>query len=273
MKEKGQPLSAPSVRGKIHPDFDSVSFRETLALGPRLLEHPGVKILLQERNRVGKINLPLNQQEKTPVVIKEFRTQGVDRLKSLFLSSKASKAWKGGMALFNQGIPTPLPVAYLEKRSHGFVDESVFLSRWIEDAGEIRDLFQTAPPSKLKPLLSCLAHHLAFCHQKGLFHKDLSDGNILVQEVGSCSFQFYLIDTNRIRTRRKIGRWKGLKNLIRLGIPLRWQRFFLRNYLNQDRVKNIQWLWYRGNKKMYTGWVEMKKKLGLRKLSQKLKIQ
>jgi hypothetical protein len=65
----------------------------------------------------------------------------------------------------------------------------------------------------------------------------------------------------------------GVKSLVRLGVPLDFQRFFLQHYLETPHVKRFPWFWYRINKSLYTQFVELKRKLRLRQLAQKLKIQ
>jgi serine/threonine protein kinase len=118
-----------------------------------------------------------------------------------------------------------------------------------------------------------LSQYLSTCHKKGILHRDLSDGNILVKKDESGKLRFYLIDTNRIRIKKRIGLLSGLKSLVRLGVPFDFQRFFLEHYLGATHVKRFYWFWYRINKSLYSNFVELKKKLRLRQLAQKLKIQ
>jgi serine/threonine protein kinase len=207
------------------------------------------------------------------VVIKEFRSRGVIKLKSLFLSGKAYRAWQGGMALKEKEIDTPPPAAYLEKRKGLFLDESFFLTERVSDVQEIRFLFLRFSSEELRDLLASLGPHLSFCHQKGVLHRDLSDGNILVKKDKSGEFRFFLIDTNRIRIKKRITPLKRIKNLIRLGVPAEHQRYFLERYLEEDRVKRFLWFWYRFNKMVYSNTIKLKKKLRLRQLARKLKIQ
>jgi serine/threonine protein kinase len=222
---------------------------------------------------VGVVVLPRQDGKKVDIVIKEFRSRGVNRLKSLFLRGKAFKSWRGAVALVERGIETPPPAAYLEQRKRLFLDQSFFLAERVSDVEEIRFLFPKLPPSELRELLVSLSQHLSSCHKKGILHRDLSDGNILVKKDNSGKFSFYLIDTNRIRIKKRIGLLSGVKSLVRLGVPLDFQRFFLQHYLETPHVKRFPWFWYRINKSLYTQFVELKRKLRLRQLAQKLKIQ
>lgn len=274
MKKKyGQSLFLPPFNGRIQAVYNHPLFTKAISDCQGLLSKKETKILLDRRNRVGIVNLPYPGDRKIEVVIKEFSKSGVNRLKSIFLPGKAFKAWNGGMALIERGIDTPPPVAYLERKKGIFLSESFFLAERISGVEEIRFLFIRLLPVRLQKLLISLSQHLSLCHKKGILHHDLSDGNILVKKDESGEFRFYLIDTNRIRIKKRICLLLRIKNLIRLGVPPEFQRFFLEHYLGATRLKRFIWFWYKMNKMTYSSFVALKKKLRLRQLSQKLKIQ
>lgn len=272
-QEYDQPLSLPPFKGRIKTSYNHPLFVQEISDCSRLLSDRDTEILLDRRNRVGVVALPQQDESKVDIVIKEFRSRGVNRLKSLFLRGKAVKSWRGAVALVERGIETPPPVAYLERRKGLFLDQSFFLAERVGGVEEIRFLFPKLPPSELRRLLISLSQHLSTCHKKGILHRDLSDGNILVKKDKQGEFSFYLIDTNRIRIKKRIGPLSRIKSLIRLGVPLDFQRFFLQHYLGATQMKRFHWFWYRINKTSYTHFVELKKKLRLRQLAQKLKIQ
>ena len=272
-KEFGQPLVLPPFKGRIQAAYNLPEFIQAISDCQDLLNHPKTEILLDSRNRVGAISLPLESGKNVDTVIKEFRSRGINRLKSLFLPGKAFRAWQGGMSLKEKGIETPPPVAYLEKRKGRFLDQSYFLTERISSAREIRYLFLELEPLDLRRLLVSLGKYLSLCHEKGVLHRDLSDGNILVKQDKPGEFRFYLLDTNRVRIKGRIRPFKRVKNLIRLGVPRKLQRFFLREYLGTERMKGFFLLWYRFNKLAYSNYVGLKKKLRLRQLARKLKIQ
>ncbi len=82
-----------------------------------------------------------------------------------------------------------------------------------------------------------------------------------------------MIDTNRIRVKKRISIWQRIKNLIRLGIPAQAQPMFLSQYLESPEIHRHLWWWYRLNKIVFSGYIELKKKLRLRQLVRKLRIQ
>ncbi|NQT81256.1 MAG: hypothetical protein HQ555_12800 [Candidatus Aminicenantes bacterium] len=272
-KEFGQPLSIPPFKGRIQASYNYPLFIKAISDCHNLLSAEETEILLDSRNKVGVVSLPKQDGGDVDIVIKEFRSRGVNWLKSCFLPVKAFKAWNGGMALVKRGIETPPPVAYMEKRKGLALEQSFFLAERISGVEEIRSLLLDFPLLKIRELLSSLGKHLFLCHKKGILHRDLSDGNILVREEKLGEFRFYLIDTNRIRVKSRITLLKRIKNLIRLGVPPEHQRFFLEEYLGKTVLTEFLWFWYKTNKRVYSNYVELKKKLRLRKLARKLKIQ
>jgi len=106
-KEFGQSISLPPFKGRIQSKYHHPLFIQAISDCQRLLDDPECEILLDSRNRVGAVGLALPDEKKVEIVIKEFRSLGVNKLKSIFLPAKAFKAWQGGNALIERGIETP----------------------------------------------------------------------------------------------------------------------------------------------------------------------
>lgn len=272
-KEFGQVVSLLPFNGRLESKYDFPRFFEALSDCEILLERLDCRILHEGRNRVGVLALPQKDGDQIEIVVKEFCPRGIDRLKSLCLRSKALKAWSGAQALKARSIGTPFPVAYLEKRGRFFLEKGYFLSERIEGVEEIRILFRRLPLPELRTLLSSLAAFLRAVHDRGILHRDLSDGNILVKRENDETYFFYMIDTNRIKVKDRIGLLKRIKNLIRLGVPAQIQSIFLIQYLEAPKMRRHLWWWYRMNKRTFSWYIELKKKLKLKQLIQKLRIQ
>ena len=274
-----RPLNLPPFRGRIAAIAATPSFLSAISDCRKLLAGPAAEILLDSRNRVGAVSISLGAGRASTVVIKEYYSFGVNKLKSLVQASKAAKAWRGACAILERGLDTPFPLAWMEERKHGFVAQSYFLSERIFGGREIRGLFKELPEKALLPLLAALARTLRICHERGILHRDLSDGNILVKEdPGSPGgFLFYFLDTNRIRIclRKKIGLPARAKNLIRLGIPAGQRAYFLDQYAGRrgESPSPVFVFWYRLNKTIFTAYLGLKKGLKLKKLARKLRIQ
>jgi hypothetical protein len=267
-------LSLPPYAGEIAEPYATPQFLAVLADPGRLLAGPGVEVLLAGRNTVAASKAALDERRQVDVVVKSFGSAGLAKLKSLVQPSKAAKAWRGAQALVAAGFRTAPPIAYLERRRRGFVSESFFVAGRLAGPVEIRGLLRDLPREKLEPLLAALAGELARAHGRGLLHRDLSDGNVLVDSDGS-AFRFFFLDTNRVRVRRRLGAASRAKNLVRLGVPPDLRPFFLDRYAaapGRPPGPGFR-LWYRLAKGTFAGWVGLKKKLRLKTLARKLKIQ
>jgi hypothetical protein len=269
----GIALAIGPYRGALNPDFDTPEFRAALSDPCALASGPSARVLLDRRNLVVVASVPVSSSARADVVVKMFRASGFKRLKTLLVPGKAARAWRGAAACRARSVPTPLPVAYLERRARGLVADGYYLSAYLPDAVEIRSLFRELPPDELGRLLGELAKFLGFCHNEGILHRDLSDGNILVRSPRPGAYDLCLIDTNRISVRRSIPVLSRLRNLVRLGIPPAYRDLFLRLYLGDGRASRPLVLWYRANKARYAGFVAFKKKLRLRRLAERLGIQ
>ena len=266
-------LDFGEYRGEVLSAFDDPTFIGAISRPEEIWSRPEIELLTDKRNKIGVLRNSMSSTLTRDIVVKEFSSRGIARLKSLFQDSKAARAWRGALALKEMGLGTALPAAYLEKRRHGFVERSFFFAARVSGAQEIRGLFRSLPEAELRPLLSTLAAFLSRCHDHGILHRDLSDGNILVKEGGSGSTGFFLLDTNRIRIRKKLSAYRRAKNLVRLGVPPSFQNFFLRAYFGEKRFRKTHWLWYKINKAVFTAFVSLKKKLRLRQVARRLRIQ
>ena len=111
-----------------------------------------------------------------------------------------------------------------------------------------------------------LAAFLRRNHGHGIQHRDLSYGKVQVREEDPPDHRFVLLDTNRIRIRKKVGRIRGTKNLIRLGVPGRHQRLFLTAYLEPRPLSLWLWWWYRSIRSLFSGYMMFQAKLRIRDL-------
>ena len=308
-KTFGVPVRLGAFKGRVHPDYDNPDFLRALSDCRALVSGPSARVLFEKRNRVAAVSIPVSgptiitpavmisvpavsgplsatatadpriagaagaASSAIDAVVKEFRASGFKKIKTLLASGKAVKAWHGAAACLVRKVPTPLPLAYLERRECGIVAESYFVASRVDGALEIRNLLRTLPPDDLSRLLAALARFLVFAHNQGILHLDLSDGNVLGRSSSPGAYDFFLIDTNRIRVRREVPLLVRVRNLVRLGVPPAYQDDFLRLYLGDRPGARALRLWYRLNKQGYTGFVAFKKALRLKRLAERLGIQ
>ena len=258
-------------RGVVEAALHEPRFLASLS-GPDKLLRSG-HVFHAGRNRLAAIRLRLPPGRTLEAVLKEFRPRGVDRLKTLFLPSKALRAWRGATALLRRGIPTPAPLAFLERRRAGMMVEGYYLAERVDGGREARDEFRRLKGKELDRFLLRLAEFLRLCHERGVLHRDLSDGNILSVEDGRGGRTFYLLDTNRIRAGGRVRGLRAAANLVRLGVPQLSRTAFLSFYHAGRPVPGSFVRWYRFRKAWYSSIVKLKKALRLKKLSRKLGVQ
>ncbi|MGQ9470999.1 MAG: lipopolysaccharide kinase InaA family protein [Candidatus Aminicenantales bacterium] len=268
-----QKINRGQGQGEIVRRFARPEILSWLAEIDKVTGQPKGEVLLDGRNRVVALKLPVVLGEEEEVVVKHFRLRGLAKVRAALVWSKARRAFYGALALKQAGIATPEPFAYLTKKGRCGPETEYYIALRVRGKEEVRVLFRTLPEPELLALLRDLARFLRQLHGCQFIHRDLSDGNVLASRRTGDSWDFCLLDTNRVRKKKKITRYLGLKNLVRLGIPGRLQSYFIQNYLQTTNLPRLAWLWYRFQKLSYTSWVRAKKFLRLRALAQRLKIQ
>lgn len=259
-------------RGEINPPYDCSELREALPQIKEMVASAQVEVLPSSRNRVVALKLPFSQGKMLEVVVKEFGTRGLAKIRDRWRGSKARRSFYQALALISNEIKTPEPIAYLEATSFWSKEKDYFLAIKINQAEEIRFLFQNLPPEQLDCLLLELAPFIRQMHDRGFLHRDLSDGNILVRKINPNLWEFFLLDPNRVKIKRNVPTYSRIKNLIRLGIPASKRKFFLEAYFD-GQLPLGGWFWYLGAKGCFNLWLKIKKWLRLRALARRLRIQ
>lgn len=268
-----QKINPGQGQGEIVRKFARPEILSWLAEIDKVTGKPKGEVLLDGRNRVVALKLPVVLGGEEEVVVKHFRLRGLAKVRAGLVRSKARRAFYGALALKQAGIATPEPFAYLTKKGRCWTEAEYYIALRVRGKEEVRVLFRTLPEPELLALLRDMARFLRRLHECQFVHRDLSDGNVLASRRAGDSWDFCLLDTNRLRKKKKITRYLGLKTLVRLGIPGRLQSYFIQNYLQTTNLPRLAWLWYRFQKLSYTSWVRAKKFLRLRALAQRLKIQ
>lgn len=152
----------------------------------------GVEIIYNQRNRL--FALTLDQKE---YVIKCFKVPiFIQRIVYTFIRpSKAVRSYRNAIKLKSLEIDNPAPIGVAIEYSNGLLSNSYYLSERLSDACDIRPLMS----GKIEDdgLLKILAHYIADLHRKGIYHIDLSPGNILRSKEKHG--HFYLVDLNRMK--------------------------------------------------------------------------
>lgn len=130
------------------------------------------------------------------ICVKEFRVPGL--LKGLWYGqkpSKARRAFDNALKLRSLGFSTPAPLALIECKDKGRLGRSYYVCRYVEGFSELRGIEKRAD---FQLIAMFLAKFMRRLHAAGIFMKDFTQGNILFRRCDDGSYEFTLVDINRM---------------------------------------------------------------------------
>ena len=174
-----------------------------------------------------------NIDQKEKVFIKIYHLSFfTDMIKYFFQKSKGRKEWEIGNELLGQGIPTALPIAVGEGYRLGILKENYLILKGIENGKSLKHyIVQGRGLAKKRNLPKILAVFIKEIHRKGILHRDLHAGNIIVQEQGKDIVKLYLIDLHDVDILNKLTISQILKNFAQINNP---------KARNTDRIRFIK---------------------------------
>lgn len=174
------------------------------------------KIPVIKENLVRTVyRVPFPTDEGKEIILKDHRLHTWDQhLRYMILPSKARAEWRAMRRLQAIGFPTAIPVAFGEARQGGVLRGCHFASIAIPDAVPFPELYEKEAGGNTKrkeDLLRSLAELLARLHDRGVYHRDMHVGNVLVANE-----TLHLIDLHRARFRHAVSRFMRLTDLGKL---------------------------------------------------------
>ncbi|NQV38804.1 MAG: hypothetical protein HQ509_12465 [Candidatus Marinimicrobia bacterium] len=116
-----------------------------------------------------------------------------------FIQSRAQVSWAIAHALLKASARTPKPLYVYTKRKFGFIESNVFITDCISPNITLRSYLKTDfHLNDGNQIVGDLAINISRMHEHGIFHRDLTTGNILIDEKNKT----YLIDLNRAKIRK-----------------------------------------------------------------------
>lgn len=177
------------------------------ALNPNLLEAPQKNQSLRHaRNVIWAMEDPRDSTSEVTVKqpVKMYPHKAfLDRFKP----SKAKRSWNGAMELLRRGVGTAQPIAYFEKVGDSTLKQNFYFCERIKADCSIGELFSAFArgetvykglnPEEVYSQFAQFSHHM---HSRGIYFRDYSGGNILVNIQADNVLKFSLIDTARIHS-------------------------------------------------------------------------
>ena len=152
------------------------------------------------------------------VCVKQFRYPHFwNVFKEHFRRSKGLKAWLAGNGLRARGIPSLLPLAFVERKNWFGLTETFLVMETHEIGRELdRYILEGLKDVRKKRLfIKTFAQWLSHFHRMNLYHQDMKTCNILISEDGE-TWDFHLLDLEDVRLDEKVDGKKLSKNLLQL---------------------------------------------------------
>ncbi len=198
------PLRAAAWRGIYQTRAENGAAIDPAALLDAAAPNENALVLRAGRNRVWRVPAPWSS--KSYIVIKQFKIPGLwRRCLDWRKPSKAMRSWNGAQELLRRGLPTPTPLAGLLSSQKG--KPEFYICADFQPDYSARDIFTgLAGNAHLEPDMSpadwyaSISVFLARMHDRGVYFRDLSAGNLLLRRCpGGGLFEYSLIDTARAR--------------------------------------------------------------------------
>lgn len=167
--------------------------------------------------------------------------------------SKAKRSWNGAMELLRRGVGTAMPLAYIEHTQDPSLRRNFYICAFVPHEFAISKAFLAFRQGQshfegitAETLYHAFARFCLHMHNSGIYFRDFSGGNILVQREGE-QLHFLLIDTARLHatpTATMID--QRLADLTRALHKLHWdgRKQFLQMYLGMTgRRLQPKFLW------------------------------
>jgi tRNA A-37 threonylcarbamoyl transferase component Bud32 len=237
-------FSTGDVRGRIDRRFlpPGTETQAVEEIGRILDPASAVRTLHWGRNYIYLVHLRTGGGP-LPLAVKQFPGGGWRRrLRRRLRGSKAKRSWDVARSFRAAGLLTPEPVLMAESSDPD--GATWFGTRHLEDVFEARYLLRAVndhreaevyPHVDVGLFLDTLGRTVRRLHGAGLWHRDLSSGNVLVRWHENRPPDLYLVDLNRARQLRRLSLSQRSRDLSRMMIHRReHQERFLRAYWEDD---------------------------------------
>lgn len=137
------------------------------------------------------------EYENHVLVVKSFKVPHLLNkiIYTFFRSSKAQKSYEYSLKI----APfAPTPIAYIEFKKFGLIENSYFISEHFDYNFTIREPLLDDDFEEKEKILKAFAKFTYALHEKGILHLDYSPGNILIKKENN-DYTFKVVDINRMK--------------------------------------------------------------------------
>lgn len=132
-----------------------------------------------------------------------------------FRKSKARRSYEYASILLENNIGTPKPIAFYENFDWLGLKDSYYVCEHINCDLTYRELVQTDYPDS-ENILRQFVHFTYQLHKKGIEFKDHTPGNTLIKNNYDGTYNYFLVDLNRMNFHKEMSFELRMKNLSRI---------------------------------------------------------
>ncbi len=171
--------------------------------------------------------LKIIEYEGLETVVKAFKVPNIVNqfVYAYFRDSKAKKSYENAIRLKELGINTPEVIGYIEFYKNFLFKESFFIAKKFSYDFTIREPLRNKNLENREEIIKEFVKFTFELHKSNVYHKDFSAGNTLVSLKDNGSFEFSIVDINRMEF-KSIDLQTGLDNFAKL-------------WLDEDDIKLI----------------------------------
>ena len=154
------------------------------------------------KNGIGTRNvikiIPLNNVELN---IKAFKIPNIVNqiAYKYFRKSKARRSFQYANRLLKSDINTPLPIAFFEYSNLLLFKKSFYVSKQFKYDFTIRELVTNFDYPDFENIIRQFTRFTFQLHEKHINFLDHSPGNTLIKKIDKNTYEFYLVDLNRMK--------------------------------------------------------------------------
>jgi tRNA A-37 threonylcarbamoyl transferase component Bud32 len=250
------PFAASHYRGFFNREYHHAELLSFFC-DPDRAFHESISTIIKDSYTTSScsMSLPCGGNE-VRLYIKRYNYQNFFyALKYLFRRSRAKRVWRVAHGLLARAIPTPRPIAFVEKRRGGVLIKSFYIAQHSEGVlpltGVLKEGRAGAPPGAMRmkrELLYQAAGVVRKMHERGVCHRDLKASNILVRGEEGQTRELYLVDLDSATIKESTTKKEQIRDLTRLNTSLLNPRMvsttdrlrFLKCYLNVWRKRDYR---------------------------------
>lgn len=195
----------------IHPDFQN----QSTALDQIIADFDKSGTLFGDGKR-NKIKL-FDLDGKT-VNVKSFKVPNfVNRVVyNFFRRSKAERSYEFANKLLQKGIGTPQPIAYFENFETLLLADSYYVSEHLQCDLTYRELITEPDYPEHEIILRQFVRFSFNLHENGIEFLDHTPGNTLIKKISDGTYEFFLVDLNRMNFHETMSLAQRIDNMSKL---------------------------------------------------------